>query len=264
MKKYITSASIAFGEYFVYRLNFILWRVRNILSVLMMYFLWHAVYLTRIDMFTYTRESMLTYILLIIFVGSVVLSTRAYKIAEDITTGNLKTFLLQPINYLGVALSKEVTDKLINITFSLVEFAILFIVLHPPLVLPQSMGTLFLFAIALFLGASLYFEFGVILSCIGFWSREVWAPRFLFYIIVTFLSGMYFPLDIVEGPLGVVLTLLPFGYLIYFPIAVFLERLPPSMLLNGFFLSLLWLLVLSLVSHKMWQKGLRTFTAEGS
>lgn len=264
MRKYKTAAITAYGEYFVYRLNFILWRVRNILSVLTTFFLWHAVFLGRTGIFNYQRDQMLTYMLMILFTAAVVLSTRAYKIAEDINTGNLKTFLLQPASYLGLTAAREVTDKLINIVFSLFEFGLLLFLLRPVIIFPQSIGTIVLYLLALFLGAVIYFAFGIILSCLGFWSREVWAPRFLFYIVVTFLSGMYFPLDIVEGPIRTMLSILPFGYLVYFPISIFLERLPFTQLLNGFTIAVFWVIALLLLSKHLWRKGLRTYTAEGS
>ena len=45
VRKYWVVFQQSFQNEFVYRLNFILWRFRNVLRILMTYFLWHSVFL---------------------------------------------------------------------------------------------------------------------------------------------------------------------------------------------------------------------------
>ena len=44
MKKYWSIFKISFEQEFAYRLNFILWRVRNVFQILLTYFLWSTVF----------------------------------------------------------------------------------------------------------------------------------------------------------------------------------------------------------------------------
>jgi len=101
------------------------------------------------------------------------------------------------------------------------------------------------------------------LSFIGFWSKETWAPRFLFFIIVSFLSGMYFPLDIVPRAIYNILILTPFPYLLFIPLKIYLGQVDLNFILRGLLLSLFWIYLLNIFMKNLWNKGLKIYTSEG-
>lgn len=206
---------------------------------------------------------MLTYILLITFLNGVVLSTQTFRVAEEINTGTLSNFLIKPISYFGYVLSRDVSDKIINTFFSVFEIIFLYLLLRPPIFLQTSFFWLGLFAVTCVLAAFLFFEIGMILSLIGFWSRETWAPRFIFFILVTFLAGTYFPLDIMPKPIFDFIQLLPFTYLVFFPLKIYLGQMEAAFLLKGFLIMSLWIISLTLTAGYFWRKGLKVYTAEG-
>src|SRR3989344_8219141 len=133
MKKYFLIAKIAWDEMLIYRTSFIMWRVRIILQLLTMYFLWLAILSSDRLLLGYTQSGMLTYILGTSLVTSIVLSSRSYAVGEEINSGNLLNFLIRPINYFTYWFSKDIGDKTLNIIFSIFELIILFFILHPPL-----------------------------------------------------------------------------------------------------------------------------------
>ena len=89
MKKYIRAARNTWEEALSYRFNFVMWRFRNLILLLSMYFLWYSVIPVGTTAFGYDQSSMLTYILLTAIVGAVVTSNRSYAIGEEINQGNL-------------------------------------------------------------------------------------------------------------------------------------------------------------------------------
>jgi len=44
MKKYIQVLKATLQEYFIYRLNFVMWRVRSVIQLLLLYFLWLVIF----------------------------------------------------------------------------------------------------------------------------------------------------------------------------------------------------------------------------
>ncbi len=54
-RKYWQLLNLQLANYGAYRLNFVLWRVRAVLSLLVMYFLWWTVFGTRGEMFLGAR-----------------------------------------------------------------------------------------------------------------------------------------------------------------------------------------------------------------
>lgn len=173
MNKYLQIAKLTWDETLVYRLNFTMWRVRVVLQILTLYFLWVSLIPSGTSLFGYNQSSMLTYILGTSIVGSIVLSSRSYVVGDEINNGNLSNFLLKPINYFLYWFARDVGDKAMNIIFSVVELAVLFAILKPPLFI-QTEGLYILLAfVAIVLALIMYFLFNFLLGLIGFWSPEV-------------------------------------------------------------------------------------------
>lgn len=263
MSKYLVSFTNTISEYFAYRLNFFLWRVRVIVGILITYFLWQSIFQGKTEVFGYSRTDMFTYILLITFLQGIVLSTQTHKVANEINTGDLSNLLIKPINYFGFNFARDLTDKFINTVFSFLEMLILIMILKPPVFLQTSPYWLGFFILLVVLAAILYFEINMLLSFIGFWSKETWAPRFIFYILVVFLAGTYFPLDIMPPPIYSFLLLLPFTYVVFFPLKVYLGSVSAVVLYKGLIIISIWIVVLGMLMNYLWKKGLKFYTAEG-
>jgi len=116
---------------------------------------------------------------------------------------------------------------------------------------------------AIGLGTLLYFFMSMMLGFIGFWSADVWAPRFLSFVVIDFFAGGLFPLDILPTPFFIFSQFLPFHYFIYFPLKVYLGQVSYPNMINGFFVGLCWLIALRLLTYYVWQRGLRFYAAEG-
>lgn len=263
LSKYLSVAKLTWDETLTYRLNFTIWRIRSVLSLLTIYFLWFSVLPSGSSLAGYTQNSILTYIIGAYFVGAIVFSSRTPEIGDNINSGDLSIFLLRPINYFFYWFAKDAGDKAMNIFFSIFELILFFIIIHPPLFIQTNIFNLFLFIIAIIFSTLILFWVNVLLGLIGFWSQETWAPRFIFYTLVPFLSGIFFPLDIVPGVIFSIIKLLPFTYLLYFPVKIYLGQLPFEEIYLGFATSLIWVIVLYFLAKFVWQKGLRSYVAYG-
>jgi viologen exporter family transport system permease protein len=81
---------------------------------------------------------------------------------------------------------------------------------------------------------------------------------------VLFLSGQVAPLSLFPFPVQVAATLLPFRWVIGFPVELLLGRLTLGEALVGFAAQGVWL-VLSLALLKIvWRAGVRQYSAVGS
>jgi ABC-2 type transport system permease protein len=214
-------------------------------------------------LFGYHQKEMLTYIILITFLNAVVLSTTTAQVAQEIQDGSLSVILLRPVNYFAYCFSRDAADKCMNTFFSLLELVLLYFFLKPDIIIQTQMEKWIPFVGAIGIAIVLYFCINMLLSFIGFWSREAWAPRFIFFILVTFLAGIYFPLDILPAPIYTFMRLLPFTYLVYFPLKIYLGQISSLELLFGFTTSLVWCFLLIFAMKNMFKKGIKLYTAEG-
>lgn len=240
-----------------------MWRIRSVLQLLTIYFLWLSILPQNKTLLSYTHSTMLTYILGASLIGSIVLSSRSYIVGEEINNGNLLNFLLKPINYFKYWFSKDIGDKSMNIIFSVIELTILFILLKPPFFFQTNPIYILLFLFSILLSVILYFFFNFLLGLIGFWSPEVWAPRFIFIILLNFFAGAIFPLDILPNKIYLFLKLLPFPYLLYFPLKIYLGKLNFIEIFTGLSVSFIWVIFMYLLVKFIWARGLGVYTAYG-
>lgn len=266
MGKYLQVFKISFQQEFAYRLSFVLWRVRNVLQILVVFFLWDTVFTFREStLFGYDRDKILTYVFGLIIIRAFVLSARAQDVSGEIARGEIINYLLKPVSYFKYWLTRDFSSKALNLVFAAGEFSVLYFVLKPPFYIQTSAFQIVLFLIAVSLAMVAYFLLLFVVDAIPFWAPELgWGGHFLFSIIlVEFLSGLLFPLDILPQALQNVLSFTPFPYLIFFPLQVYLGKISGYPAFRGIIISFVWVLILYLVMTWIWKRGLKAYQAYG-
>ena len=266
MKKYWSIFKISFEQEFVYRLNFILWRVRNVFQILLTYFLWSTVFTNpETQIFGYDRAKILTYVFGIMIVRALVFSARAMDVSRDVAQGDLSNYLLKPLSYLKYWFTRDISSKVLNLMFAVVEFLILFLILKPPFFFQGNSVALFAFLVAIILAIFIYFFLLFLISSIPFWAPEIgWGSHFLVTVVILeAFSGALFPINILPQGLQSLIMATPFPYLIYFPVEVYLGNINGSALIGGLMVAAAWTGVLWLSLNFVWQKGLKVYQAVG-
>lgn len=265
MSKYLTIFNLHWQGEFTYRLNFILWRVRNVLRLMMTYFLWRGVFVSNSSVFGYTQGRMFTYIFLILIVAALVSSApSADQIGSEIANGDLSNYLVKPVSYLKFWFTRDLSSKTLNFVFSIVEVTILFLILKPELSLPVSFINGLAFLISISLAILLYFFLATSVRFVAFWSPEnTWPFAFLIFMIGDILGGTIFPLDILPRVASLIVQLTPFPYLFYFPIALFLGKVSGFEIIRVLLQQSAWVLLMYLLMTLLWKRGLKSYGAEG-
>ncbi len=266
MKKYWSIFAISFQEEFAYKMNFIMWRVRNVIQILITYFLWISVFNDpQTSIFGYNQAAILTYVFGIILIRAMVFSARSVDVPGEISEGLLTNYLVRPIKFFKYWFARDTASKALNFMFSIVEFSILSVLFKPSLIFQTNATYLLLFVASLIVANYLIFVIRFLVTSVTFWVPEMgWGGQFLFMVIITeFLSGSVFPLDIFPLVWQKAFYFTPFPYLVFFPLQVYLGKIPVSLAVNGLVVSILWSVVLSYLLKYVWQKGLKLYGAEG-
>lgn len=258
MRKYLTVFAIDWQGQFIYRLNFVLWRFRNVLRVLMTYYLWTSIFSTQTAVFGYTREQIIAYLLLALLVSSIVLSCPSNdNVGGEVSNGTLNNFLVKPIGYLRYWFTRDLSSKLLNIIFAVGEIALLFIIFRPSLYVSPNPISLLLLISAIII----YFLLSKLAISIVFWAPEqTWGLMFIILVLVEILTGMLFPLDVLPNWAFSALQFTPFPYLIYFPLISAIGRPVTFRILIQ---SVVWVVILYYLVKKVWARGLKTYSAYG-
>lgn len=266
MKKFLSIFKISFQQEFAYKLSFIMWRVRNVMQILVFFFLWNAVFEGRSgDLLGYNQEKILTYALMLLIIRAITLSSRSQDVSSQISRGEISNFLVKPLNFFKYWLTRDLSSKFLNIIFSFLEIILLIVFLKPNLFFQTNPLYLLFFILSILIAILIFFALSMIISFIPFWFPELaWGSQFLFIVVITeFLSGSFFPLDVLPSGIYKILKLTPFPYLIFFPIKIYLGNLNYQEVLTSLIIGVFWSFILFILMKKIWSKGLKVYEAVG-
>jgi ABC-2 type transport system permease protein len=266
MRKYWQIFKTSFEQEFAYKVNFIMWRVRNVFQIIITFFLWTTIFgNSGAVIFGYNRTTILTYVFALMIVRALVLSARAVDVSSDIAEGNLSNYLVKPISYFKYWITRDISSKVLNLSFAAVEFSALFLIFRPSFYFQTDVFVLLSFAISILVAALIYFCILFLVSAVPFWAPELgWASQFLVAIvIIEFLSGVLFPIDVLPLGLQKIVMSTPFPYMIFFPIQVYLGKINGAAQIQGFVIAIIWAIVLWFSMKYVWSKGLKAYQAFG-
>jgi ABC-2 type transport system permease protein len=261
MKKYLSFFQITIQEYFVYRLNMVMWRIRQILVFLVPFFIWRAVVGSGGEIYGYSFEALMTYLFGTIILRSLVMGSRTVDLGWMINSGYLTIPLMRPIGMFRFLFVRDLADKLFNLSFMFLEIPLIILIFHPPIFLQSDYPTLIFTIISLLFAILIYFFINIIFGSFAFWTRDIWAPRFLLIVILEFSTGAMFPLDMLPQVFQQILNLTPFPHLLFTPLKIYLGA--GDLLFNFLLTQLIWVVILYLVTRFIWQKGIKSYESEG-
>lgn len=243
-----------------------MWRIRNVFQIIITFFLWSTIFNDPGQVFFgYDRAKILTYIFTLMIVKALVFSARAIEVSKDIAEGNLSNYLVKPISYFKYWFTRDLSSKALNLIFATFEFVFLFLIFKPEIYFQTNVFIFLSFLISVTVAIFIYFFILFIVSAVPFWAPELgWASQFLVTIvIIEFLSGTLFPIDILPTSFQKIIMLMPFPYTIFFPVQVYLGKITGPALIQGFLISFFWTGVLWFLMKHIWGKGLKAYQAFG-
>ena len=261
MNKYLSLFTTTLQEIFAYRLNMLMWRVRQIFVFLIPFFIWKSVLGQGGEIYGYSFAAIMTYLFGTTILRSLVMGSRTIDLGWMINSGALTIPLMCPINTFGLFFVRDLADKLFNLGFMFIELPLIYFIFHPPVFLQTNPLQLLLAFSSTLLAILIYFYINIIFGSLAFWSRDIWAPRFLLMVIMELATGAMFPLDMLPVVYQQVLHFTPFPYLLYAPLKIYLGA-DPLMFIH-LVASLVWVIILGLIARIIWQKGIRSYEAEG-
>jgi ABC-2 type transport system permease protein len=248
-----------------YRSKFVMERLRSVLQVFLVFFLWDSVFSEPgREVFGYDRAKILTYVFGLLVVKAIVASSRASDISGIISRGELTNYLLKPVNFVRYWFARDIASRVVHVLFAIVEAGVLYLILKPPFFLQTNLVNLVGFVILTAMAIVIFFLMLTLVSFIPFWLVEqTWAPVFLFLTIAEILSGSIFPLDIFPKAVQEVMYLLPFPYLVFMPIQVYLGKVAGMELVKSLLAAGFWLVGLMIAVSWIWKRGVVHYRAEG-
>ena len=85
-----------------------------------------------------------------------------------------------------------------------------------------------------------------------------------YFVFVLFLSGQVAPLELFPEPIQVAAAVLPFRWMVAFPVELLLGRVGPTDALIGFAAHIAWIAIALVILRFGWRNGVRRYAAVGA
>ncbi|MRN57272.1 ABC transporter permease [Paenibacillus monticola] len=267
MRKYTKAFTLGLQNALEYRMNFLLILISCIFPILIQYFLWTTIFVSKGDseVLGYNFNQIIVYTICAALLSKLVATGFEYEVSNDVKNGQLSKFLVQPIGYFQYRISSFLGEKTPQI---IVVMLILFIILTSLSLFIHmeteiTLARMLMFFLVVPISILLNFFISYCLSTLSFWLLEVWGIYHTFGLLSSIASGGIFPLDMFGATINRILDFLPFKYIVFFPINVINGKLPWDGIMSGVLMQFTWIFVLFLLSKLLWYKGMQRFESVG-
>ena len=262
-----TILRICLEERLVYRGDFWLGTLVRFLPIITQIFLWKAVFAAvgadqAIAGYRF-EEFVAYYLLTMISRAFSSMPGLASGLALQIRNGEIKKFLIQPVDLVGFLLLGRVAHKLVYYWVAALPFALVFYLCRAYFPGWPPADVFVAFLISLVLAFLLGFFLESFIGMIGFWFLEVSSLLFVYMLFSFFFSGHMFPLDMLPEPASTIVKAIPLQYLTYFPAAVFLQKISGPDLWLGLAIQAAWVIFFVVCCRVAFARGVHRYSGFG-
>jgi len=181
-------------------------------------FIWKAVFSSRGSINGLSLDQMITYFGVAVLINYLIMDFADWNLQMLISTGKFLSYMLRPMSHIYFALSQKVGHRVLGFTVEFIPvYLILFFVFRVRLVPAMPVFAV----ISIILGFLMMFLVDYCVGITAFWLTRTSGIRRMFLLLRDICSGMFLPLTFFPGILQKILFYLPFQFIAYVPVRVF-------------------------------------------
>lgn len=227
-------------------------------------FIWQAVFAGRETINGQTLEQILMYYGVVAVINYLIFDSADWNLQMLVHTGRFLTFMLRPFSHRFYAFSQKVGHRLLGLWIEFIPIYLLFLLVFK---IPLIPARPFWAVLSILLSFGMLFLINYCIGIAAFWLTKTEGMRRMFQIFRDILAGVFIPLTFFPDFLQKILFFLPFQFVTYVPVRVFMGsyRLGEIVLSVPEIVGLqaMAVLVMWLVSEILLRLGIRRFTGVG-
>lgn len=246
-----------------YRAEMFIWLISRILEPIIYLMVWTTIAQANGGMVDdFTKSDFAAYYIVGMAVTSLTYTSVMWEYEYRVRNGMLSAMLLRPLHPIHNDLVETGVNKLLILLVVVPVIGLLALAFHPTF--HTSSWVLVAFLPALLLAFVLRFILEWMLAMAAFWFTRVNSINLLYSVLLLFLSGTFTPLTLLPGPVQLLANLLPFRWVVSFPVELLLGRVSEAEVLLGLGAQCAWLFFLLTGLTFVWRSGTRRYTAVGA
>ena len=245
-----------------YPLALAIWMLEKLLEPIIYLAVWTSVAVSQGgDVNGLTVADFAAYYIALLLVGHLTQNWHIWTIEWYVREGQLSKYLVCPMHPIHESITNDWIYKLMMMVVILPAMFLLAWLFSPSL--QFDFGAVLRFIPAICLAGALGFLGGWVVGLSAFWTTRNGTLVQMYFLMMLFFSGRIAPLELLPDFMRQVAFILPFRWIISFPIEVLLGWIPQQEVMIGLGIQFGWVVALILLAMGIWQMSVRRYSAVG-
>ena len=263
MKKYLAITKNSFITSIAYRFHFFFTAIGNVFYMILIYFLWHAIYQSSNGTLNgMTFDQVFLYLALASSIFVLFKHWIEWQMSRSIISGAIIMDLIKPYDFQIMILFRSLGYFVFNIvTLTIPTIAILIFVFKSSINI--NINIIF-FILSLSIAYLISFVIDFIIGTISFYTESIWGISISKEAVVLFLSGAIIPIKFFPVEMQKILYYLPFSSIYNTPLTILIEKdINIIYYLQSIGVQLCWFIILFIISRAFFNKAIKIVTVNG-
>ncbi len=262
--RYVRIFSLHFQDLLAHRSRSIVYVFTYVFNSLLFLAFIRGVFSKNSSLGGWTLSTVTSYYFLLILAPALLMTHPEMPVLrDDIEKGELAGRLLKPFSYYWQRFYHEIPYRIFQGLLAVVIYFSLSAIFGNFLRLNLSLMQVALIIIIFVLAYMISFTFKMIIAIVAFWTTDTRGLHELTDVIILIFAGFIVPVNLLPGILEKAAYLLPFSYIIYFPVIAIQGKLSVLSMLSVISSQIIWLCMLVIFFRFQWKKALIRFTDLG-
>ncbi len=259
---YYEFAKAAFLKILAYRLRYFTGIITYFVNVSVYYFIWRAIYASNPNVAGYNLAQIITYVAVGWVIRSFYFNNVDREMATEVIEGKIAMNLIKPVDTQLMYVAQAAGESIFRALMFTLPIALVIFLVYP-VHLPASPAAGGLFLVSCVFALLIFTLINFMVGTLALQIQSIIGVIRAKYFIVEFTSGLLIPLSFFPGPLQRALSFLPFPYISYTPLQIYLGKEQGWALGRALGIQALWVLGLALAGRLYWRFSARRLSIQG-
>lgn len=246
-----------------YRAAMLIWLLGLLLQPVVYLVVWLTVARSRDgSVGDFDEPGLAAYYIVFMVVNHVTFDWHMHEMGWRVRSGSFSPLLLQPLHPIHRDLTSNIAYKLLTLVVVVPAAGLLTWYFEPAFDTPG--WALVAFVPAIVLAFLMRFALEWTVALLAFWVTDTSGLNNLYWITGMFLTGKVAPLSLMPEWVQMSASILPFRWMVSFPVELLLGRVSQSQAMTGLAAQAIWLVLALGVLSLCWQRAARRYSAVGA
>jgi ABC-2 type transport system permease protein len=262
VRLYLEFGRVGFVNTLAYRLRYFTGIVTYFIYVSVYYFIWKAIYEHSASIEGFDFAHLLTYIGVGWIIRSFYFNNIDQEIAYQVMEGRLAMDLIKPVNIQMMYVARAAGESVFRLDLLTVPTAVVLFLVYP-LRPPASFGHAGAFFLSVILSFLIVAAINFAVGTFALRLQSILGLLRAKFFLLELFSGLLLPMTFFPHIFQKILGVLPFQYISYVPMLIYLGKLNGGGLARAIGIQIFWVAILMALGDGLWRWSTRKVIIQG-